>query len=139
MFTVGQEDSNPQFPLSTGDWERAKAILTLAADLPQQERTRFVETHLANDPTLSTTVFRLLETYDKTLQALGSKPSVALGSKPSVEEHQSRIQAGDQYGKYRILRSLGHGGMGEVFLAEDTLVERRVALKTLVGKWLDSR
>ena len=34
-------------------------------------------------------------------------------------------------GRYRVLSPLGAGGMGEVFLAEDTRLERRVAVKML--------
>ena len=116
--------------MSRRDWERAKAVLALVADLPQEERTLVLETQLTNDPTLSTTVLTLLQTYDKTMRALGPQPS--------VEQHEDRIQSGGQYGKYRVLQSLGRGGMGQVFLAEDTQVGRRVAIKTLFGAWLDS-
>src|SRR5438046_2698509 len=34
-------------------------------------------------------------------------------------------------GRFKILRTLGRGGQGEVYLAEDTQLKRRVAIKTL--------
>src|SRR5690242_8213190 len=36
---------------------------------------------------------------------------------------------GVNWGRYQVLRSIGHGGMSEVFEAWDTQLERRVALK----------
>ena len=40
-------------------------------------------------------------------------------------------QAGHLFGNYRIVRLLGEGGFGEVYLAENPLIERRAAVKVL--------
>src|SRR6185369_9629728 len=48
-----------------------------------------------------------------------------------VEEQPPRLSKGQQLGSYVILNQLGAGGMGEVYLAKDSRLERTVALKVL--------
>ncbi len=45
------------------------------------------------------------------------------------------MNAGDQLGPYKIIEQLGVGGMGEVYLGEDTRLVRKVAIKVLPAEF----
>ena len=47
------------------------------------------------------------------------------------DSQPSSLAPGDSFGHYQIVERLGHGGMGEVFLAYDSKLERRIAVKVL--------
>ena len=48
-----------------------------------------------------------------------------------MTDHQAKLRPGQRLGSYTVLSKLGSGGMGEVYLAEDTRLRRRVAIKLL--------
>src|SRR5262249_48520936 len=62
----------------------------------------------------------------------------------SLEDQQpdvkvSKVKTGTKLGRYEIVSRLGVGGMGEVYLASDTLLDRKVALKVLSAKFTENK
>lgn len=54
-------------------------------------------------------------------------------SSGAQSEPKPSAKTGDLIGEYKILRSIGHGGMGDVYLATDASLGRQVAIKTIRG------
>ena len=83
----------------------------------------------AGNESLYAEVYSLVSAAD-THNGFIDKPVVNLGFEVlSRSEEESMI--GSQIGSYKILSRLGKGGMGQVYLAEDTRLDRKVALKFL--------
>ncbi|MEZ6036426.1 MAG: SUMF1/EgtB/PvdO family nonheme iron enzyme [Planctomycetota bacterium] len=109
--------------------ERGKLLLHDALQRPLDEATRWVRDELPDDPGLADYVCSLL---------LAQRRESDFGTVRAAAEDFVRQQRPEQVGRYRILDTLGEGGMGVVYLAEQTEpVRRQVALK-LVRLGMDS-
>lgn len=106
------------------DWDRISACLDELLDLDATAREARLQDLARDDPAF---VRKLRE-----LLALEAERDDFL-SKPLTESLPPGIQAGDIVGPYTLIRHLGDGGMGQVWLAQrrDGLFEHRVALKLL--------
>lgn len=115
-------------------WERVKALVSAALELPAGEREAQVRASgQADDPAVVREALSMLRFAGRddgtTGLPLGDIPR-AFGLGPPEARDQ---RAGEVLGAYRILREIGRGGMGAVYLAEraDQAFEKQVAIKVL--------
>jgi eukaryotic-like serine/threonine-protein kinase len=126
-------------------FQRAAELFEGARGLAVTERERFVCKHAGDDTELRDEVLALLRHYQEegpsdSLDRV-AKPGFTLSAlrpEPATEEHHGRDgSTPDSIGRYRVVRKLAEGGMGIVYLAEQDLPRREVAVK-LIKPGMDS-
>ncbi|HET8945746.1 MAG TPA: hypothetical protein VFQ07_02085, partial [Candidatus Polarisedimenticolia bacterium] len=119
-------------PQTPERWRRIATILDEALEQPAEARRAHVERACASDPVLRDEVLALLARGEQAGGFLEGSPVTGIdtlsdpGGVPPPEEATH-----DTLGPYRLLRRIGHGGMGVVYLADraDGQFEKQVALK----------
>ena len=97
-----------------------------------EERDEYLEGACADRPDLRARVAALLQAHSQDfLDAPTALPGESPSSHSSAALTVADIVEGRKVGQYIIRREIGRGGMGVVYLADDTRLPRRVALKAL--------
>jgi serine/threonine protein kinase len=121
--------------LSPERWQQISSIFKSAISLDGEARAAFIENKCGTDESLRSEVEKLLASHRKASEEdfIGGRAADdgAVLVIDEVEEQPPRLSKGQQLGSYVILNQLGAGGMGEVYLAKDSRLERTVALKVL--------
>ncbi len=111
-------------------YRRIEQVYEAALELPGPERAEFVSSACAGDENLRREVTSLLDAHQEAGGFLEAPPDDLAAAMVNAEQ-QSRSILGRRLGHYQVRTTLGSGGMGEIYLAQDLTLERSVALKVL--------
>ncbi len=129
---------NPSRFMDPNRWKQIDKLVDAALDLPESERKGFVLSHSKGDDDLQKAVLDLLAVQEHTgvfLQQSAMKIAAQAMAEDSPSA-RSRSLAGQTIATYKIEKLLGAGGMGEVYLAHDAKLSRKVALKILPAEFV---
>ena len=122
-------------------WEQIRDVLEKALELAPEQRSAFLDGACSSDPSLRKEVEVLLAQsanvpsgflQSSAMAEMISAELESIGSIAALEEGQEFAQ------RFRLIRKLGEGGMGQVWLAEQTFpVRRQVALKMIKAGMYD--
>ena len=110
-------------------YNRIDRIAQAAVELPANEVAAYLDSACGSDPDLRREVESLI-LYQQKANSFLEEPALTRAAELIAGSRNESIE-GRTIANYKIERMIGAGGMGEVYLAQDTRLERKVAIKFL--------
>src|SRR5438094_8662935 len=131
------ENSAPPEFVTPERWKQIEAIFEQALELKANERAAFVQKSCTGDEELRREVESLLESHASAGGFIDDRSLFI--SEAGLKDDNEDVRVGQLIGAYRIVREIGRGGMGAVYLAEraDEHYKKQVAIK-LVKRGMDT-
>jgi serine/threonine protein kinase len=113
-------------------WRQIDRLYQATLERDATERGAFLDEACVGDEELRREVESLLAAHEQAKEAEDflNQPALQIAAQ-ALADDQARSLAPRKLGRYQILSLLGRGGMGEVYLAEDPRLGRKLALKLL--------
>src|ERR1044072_4032027 len=110
-------------------WQQVKEIFNSAITYRPEERSSFISNACSGDEELRNEVESLIASYEQIGSFIDQAAFEAAASLLTCEKIE--LTSGQSIGSYEVVSFISRGGMGEVYLAEDKRLGRKVALKLL--------
>ena len=118
---------------SAGEPDRSEELFHTVVNLPQAEREAFLARIDTENSELGSAIRRLLAAHERSFPFIDG-PTITVHDNPVsdiADEPEVVLEPGSYLGTHRIIRRIGAGAMGRVYLADDTKMARPVAIKVL--------
>jgi len=115
----------------SGDlWKRLDKLFYTCLELPPEARPAFLDQNCADDSELRKELEALLQGVEEPMDLLQG-PILEAAHELVARSELSGLAPGTRLDHYEIISLFATGGMGQIYLAEDTALKRRVAIKVL--------
>jgi serine/threonine protein kinase len=130
-------DHHEQMIVTPERWKKIEGVFEQALELAPEQRADFVRRNCNGDDELRREVESLIQSHAKAGSFIDRRS--AFFSANPLEDTAPALASGQLIGPYRLVREIGRGGMGAVYLAEraDEQYQKRVAIK-LIKRGMDS-
>ena len=115
--------------MTNEQWQKVGEIFNAAWRQPLELRQNYLNQVCGKNKTLLAEVESLLASHDSSDSFLET-PAIARVTE-MLENNGQKLKKGKCFGNYEIIKQIGTGGMGEVYLAQDNKLDRKVAVKIL--------